>query len=173
MHCKPTFFFGFDTIIISPLFQNTQVPLLCRWRSFYTRSCFNPPSFPPSCHSSYHVQKKKKNFLTNSYGICMFCVFFNLRYVFQSIATVHLLSKRTTIKRIRIKRKGIAAVVLDEMNKIVIFFFFFSFPAPASVQVKCKVSSKGRFCPRFEWHYWGKSKSTHCNQEPKPYLSQF
>lgn len=38
-------------------------------------------------------RRKKKTFLTNSYGICMFCVFFNLRSVLQPIATVHLLSK--------------------------------------------------------------------------------
>lgn len=69
--------------------------------------------------------------------------------------------------------KGIAAVLLDEVNKIVISSLF---PAPAPrVQVKCKVSSKGRFCPRSELP---RSGFGNLNQPvvikiPKPYLSQF
>lgn len=50
---------------------------------------------PSASPSSYHVQQEnnKKKFLTNSSGICMFCVFFNIRYVLKSVATVHLLGE--------------------------------------------------------------------------------
>lgn len=64
----------------------------------------------------------------------IFCVFSltSVLYFKKPIATVHLLSrKRTTIKRIRIKteKRESRPVLLDEMNKIVIFssFFFFFF----------------------------------------------
>ena len=48
-----------------------------------------PP--PPRIMCSRKTTKKK--FLTNSSGICMFCVFFNIRYVLKSVATVHLLGE--------------------------------------------------------------------------------
>lgn len=103
----------------------------------------------------------------------MFFVF-SLTSVLYFKSTVHLLSEKDYNKEYSDQtEKGIAAVLLDEVNKIVISSLF---PAPAPrVQVKCKVSSKGRFCPRSELPRsgFGNLNQPVVIKSPKRYLSHF
>lgn len=107
-----------------------------------------PPTPRIMCSSR---RKKKRFWLTLMEFVCFVFSLTSVMY-FKSILFT-CWAKDYNKKRIRIKRKGIALVLLDEMNKFVIFSFSCSC---SSVQVKCKVSSKGCFCLRFERHYKGK-----------------
>lgn len=71
------------------------------------------------------------------------------------------------------KQKGKAAVVLDEMNKIVIFLFSLLQPR-WSVRYPLKAAFvRALKAITLVGVFEGECKSSHCNQEPKPYLSQF